>query len=79
MAVKKQDLGQFNCAATSSRVELSRLRTILRCLEFKARRVEQAQHSADLVEMIIQSGSHFRQEESYEKGIFGDFSWIETI
>jgi hypothetical protein len=24
VAVKKQDLGQFNCAATSSRVELSR-------------------------------------------------------
>jgi hypothetical protein len=24
VAAKKQDLGQFNCAATSSRVELSR-------------------------------------------------------
>jgi hypothetical protein len=35
VAAKKQDLGQFNCAATSSRVELSRLRTILCCLEFK--------------------------------------------
>jgi len=55
------------------RVEPSRLRAILRCLEFKVQRVEQALHSASLIEAIIQSVSYFRQVKSYEKDIFRFF------